>query len=34
MSKKNVGELMELVSTIDFGKETLLPAKTIDELIQ
>ena len=34
MSKKNVGELMELVSTIDFGKETLLTAKTIDELIQ
>ena len=34
MSKKNAGELMELVSTIDFGKETLLPAKTIDELIQ
>lgn len=34
MSKKNVAELMEFVSTIDFGKETLLPAKTIDELIQ
>jgi hypothetical protein len=25
---------VELVSTIDFGKETLLTAKTIDELIQ
>ena len=34
MSKKNVAEMLELVSTIDFGKETLLPAKTIDEIIQ
>jgi hypothetical protein len=34
MSKKHISGLMELVSTIDFGKETLLPAKTIDELIQ
>jgi hypothetical protein len=34
MTKKHVAEMLELVSTIDFGKETLLPAKTIDEIIQ
>jgi hypothetical protein len=34
MSKKDVADLMEALSTIDFGMGTLLPAKTIDELIQ
>jgi hypothetical protein len=34
MSKKNVAEMLELVTTIDFGKETLLPAKTIEEILQ
>ena len=34
LSKNNVRDLMELVSTVDFGKETLLPAKSVDELIK
>lgn len=34
MSKKNVGDLIIQISTIDFGSPVLLPIKTVDELIQ
>ena len=34
ISKRNLSDLLEIMSTIDFGKETLLAGKTIDELIQ
>jgi len=34
ISKRNLSDLLEIMSTIDFGKETLLTGKTIDELIQ
>lgn len=33
MSKRAVSDFIEIISTIDFGKETLLPAKTIEELV-
>ena len=33
ISKRNVSDLLEIMSTIDFGKETLLPSKTIYELV-
>jgi len=33
MPKRAVSDFIEIISTIDFGKETLLPAKTIDELV-
>ena len=33
MSKRAVSDFIELISTIDFGKEILLPSKTIDELV-
>jgi len=34
MSKRAVSDFIEIISTIDFGKETLLPAKSIEELVQ
>jgi hypothetical protein len=34
MPKNAVSNFIKTISTIDFGKETLLTAKTIDELIQ
>lgn len=34
MTKKHVVDLMQSASRIDFGKDILLPAKTIEELIQ
>jgi hypothetical protein len=34
ISKRNLSDLLEIMSTIDFGKKTLLTGKTIDELIQ
>jgi hypothetical protein len=33
MSKRAVSDFIEIISTIDFGKQTLLPAKTIEELV-
>ena len=33
MNRRAVSDFIEIISTIDFGKETLLPAKTIDELV-
>lgn len=33
MPKRAVADFIEIISTIDFGKEVLLPAKTIDELV-
>jgi hypothetical protein len=33
MPKRAVSDFIEIISTIDFGKETLLPAKSIEELI-
>ena len=33
MSKRAVSDFIEIISTIDFGKEVLLPAKTINELV-
>lgn len=33
MSKRAVSDFIEIISTIDFGKEILLPSKTIDELV-
>ena len=33
MNKRAVSDFIEIISTINFGKETLLPSKTIDELM-
>jgi hypothetical protein len=33
MPKRAVSDFIEIISTIDFGKDILLPSKTIDELI-
>ena len=33
MSRRHVSDFIEILSTIDFGKDILLPSKTIDELI-
>jgi hypothetical protein len=33
MNRRAVSDFIEIISTIDFGKEILLPAKTIDELV-
>jgi hypothetical protein len=33
MSRRHVSDFIEIISTINFGKDTLLPSKTIDELI-
>ena len=33
MNRRAVSDFIEIISTINFGKDTLLPSKTIDELI-
>ena len=33
MNRRAVSDFIEIISTINFGKDTLLPIKTIDELI-
>jgi hypothetical protein len=33
MDRRAVSDFIEIISTINFGKDTLLPSKTIDELI-
>jgi DNA mismatch repair ATPase MutL len=33
MNRRAVSDFIEIISTIDFGKETLLPAKSIEELV-